>query len=69
MVDALPLVSDVGEALAIYIRDGRGDSPTRRAFLRHYPPHIGLMGPAAIGHIVRSTVARAGVRRALCLPS
>jgi len=59
----LPLVSDVGEAIAIYIRDGRGISPTRRVFLRHYPPHIGLTGPAAIGHIVRSALARAGIRR------
>jgi integrase/recombinase XerD len=63
VVEPLPLVSDVGEALAVYIRDGRGVSPTRRVFLRHYPPHIGLTGPAAVGHIVRSALARAGIRR------
>jgi site-specific recombinase XerD len=64
IVEPLPLVSDVGEALAAYIRDDRGVSPTRRVFLRHYPPHIGLTGPAAVGHIVRSALARAGIRRA-----
>jgi integrase/recombinase XerD len=63
MVEPLPLVSDVGEALAAYIRDARGASPTRRVFLRHLAPHIGLTGPAAVGHIVRSALAQAGVRR------
>ena len=63
MVEPLPLVSDVGKALAAYIRGGRGTSATRRVFLRHYLPHTGLTGPAAIGHIVRSALARAGVRR------
>jgi integrase/recombinase XerD len=63
MFERLPLVSEVGKALAMYIRDSRGVSPTRRVFLRHYPPHIGLTGPAAVGHIVRSALARAGVQR------
>src|SRR5207244_9135367 len=63
VVEPLPLVSDVGEALAVYLRDDRGVSPTRRVFLRHYPPHIGLTGPAAVGHIVRSALAQADIRR------
>ena len=63
MFERLPLVSEVGRALAMYIRDSRGVSPTRRVFLRHYPPHIGLTGPAAVGHIVRSALARAGIQR------
>jgi site-specific recombinase XerD len=63
IVEPLPLVSDVGKALAAYIRDDRGVSATRRVFLRHYPPHIGLTGPAAVGHIVRSALARADIRR------
>lgn len=63
IVEPLPLVSDVGKALSTYIRNARGASPTRRVFLRHYPPHVGLTGPAAIGHIVRSALARAGVQR------
>ncbi len=34
MVDHLPLLSDVGEALAVYIRKDRGVSTSRRVFLR-----------------------------------
>ena len=63
MVDHLPLPSDVGEALAAYLREDRGVSTSRRVFLRIWAPHIGLTGPAAVGHIVRRALAHAGVRR------
>jgi integrase/recombinase XerD len=63
MVDHLPLVSDVGEALALYLRDDRGVSASRRLFLRIWAPRIGLTGPAAVGHIVRRALAQAGVHR------
>jgi integrase/recombinase XerD len=63
MVDHLPLLSDVGEALALYIREDRGVSASRRVFLRTWAPRIGLTGPAAVGHIVRRALAQAGVRR------
>ena len=63
MVDRLPLLADIGEALALYIRQDRSVSEFRRVFQRVYPPHVGLAGPAAIGHIVRQALARAGVRR------
>jgi len=63
MVDHLPLLSDVGEALALYIREDRGISDSRRVFLRIWAPRNGLTGPAAIGHIVRRALAQAGVRR------
>lgn len=59
----LPLVSDVGEALARYLRQDRGTSSARQVFLRMPAPHAGLGGPAAIGHIVRSALARAAIRR------
>ena len=62
-VDHLPLLSDVGEALASYLREDRGVSTSRRVFLRMWAPRIGLTGPAAVGHIVRRALARAGVRR------
>jgi integrase/recombinase XerD len=64
MVDHLPLLREVGDALAAYVRDGRGVSSSRRVFLRTWAPHIGLTGPAAVGHIVRSALVRAEVRRA-----
>jgi len=63
MVEHLPLICDVGEALAAYLRGDRGGSSSRRVFLRTWAPHVGLTGPAAVGHIVRKALARAGVRR------
>lgn len=63
MVDHLPLVADVGEALATYVRDDRGVSSSRQVFLRTWAPRVGLTGPAAVGHIVRLALARAGIRR------
>ncbi len=63
MLDPLPLLSDVGEALATYIREDRGASTSRRVFLRTLAPRTSLAGPAAVGHIVRRALARADVRR------
>jgi len=63
MIDHLPLLADVGEALARYLREDRGVSASRRVFLRIWAPHMGLTGPAAVGHIVRRALAQAGVRR------
>jgi len=63
IVDRLPLLADVGEALALYIRENRGVSASRRVFLRIWAPRNGLTGPAAVGHIVRRALAQAGVRR------
>lgn len=61
-VDRLPLLSDVGEALAVYLQD-RKTSASRRVFLRMIAPHVGLAGPAAIGHVVRAALARASIHR------
>lgn len=63
ILDHLPLVCDVGEALAAYVRDDRGVSSSRRVFLRTWAPRVGLTGPAAVGHIVRKALVRAGIRR------
>jgi len=63
VLDHLPLIYDVGEALATYVREDRGASSSRRVFLRTWAPRVGLTGPAAVGHIVRKALARAGVRR------
>jgi site-specific recombinase XerD len=62
-VERLPLLQDIGEALAAYLRKDRGASQSRRIFLRMWAPRIGLTGPAAVGHIVRLALARAGIRR------
>jgi integrase/recombinase XerD len=63
IVDQLPLLRDVGKALAAYLHEDRGVSASRRVFLRIWAPIIGLTGPAAVGHIVRRALARAGIRR------
>ena len=63
LLDHLPLIRDVGEALAAYIHDDRGVSSSRHVFLRTWAPRVGLTGPAAVGHIVRKALRRAGVRR------
>jgi site-specific recombinase XerD len=62
-VERLPLLQDIGEALAAYLRKDRGVSQSRRIFLRMWAPRIGLTGPAAVGHIGRLALARAGIRR------
>ncbi|KDR37640.1 tyrosine-type recombinase/integrase [Caballeronia glathei] len=64
MVEHVPLPSEVGGAIATYLRDARGASASRRVFLRMYAPRVGLAGPAAIGHIVRLAFARAAFRPA-----
>ena len=61
-LDHVPLLADVGEAVALYLREDRGVSISRRLFLRLIPPYIGLTGPCSIDHIVRLALARAGVR-------
>jgi integrase/recombinase XerD len=62
-IERLPLLQDIGEALAAYLRKDRGVSKSRRIFLRMWAPRIGLTGPAAVGHIVRLALARAGICR------
>ncbi len=60
--DRLPLLSDIGESLALYLHQDRGTTLSRKVFLRMIAPSIGLAGPGAVGHIVRYAVDRAGLR-------
>lgn len=62
VIEPLPLVDDVGEALARSLREGHPKDECRRVFRRVYPPYGGFAGPAAVGHIVRTALARAGVQ-------
>lgn len=63
VIETLPLLTEIGEALARYLRDDRRNDDSRRVFRRVYPPYGGFAGPAAVGHIVRAALVRAGVRR------
>jgi site-specific recombinase XerD len=60
--DHVPLLADVGHALARYLQHGRGPSRSRRVFLRLIPPRVGFARPCTIDHIVRLAFARADVR-------
>ncbi len=62
VVNRLPLLSDVGEALSAYLRDRDAGAPTRRIFLRRCAPIRELGGRAAIGSIVRVGLNRAGLQ-------
>lgn len=62
--DRLPLLDDVGEELALYIREARGPSSSRRVFLRRCAPHVGLSGPTAVCLVARHALRRAGLARA-----
>lgn len=60
----LPLPSDVGQALALYLREARGRSESRRVFLRRCAPQVGLSGPTAVCVVAREALRRAGLRPA-----
>ena len=60
----LPLPSDVGDALASYLRHGRPRCSCRRVFLRNRPPLAGFTNSAAISAVVKHALRRAGVKSA-----
>jgi integrase/recombinase XerD len=57
----LPLPTEVGKAIAAYLRRGRPDSTSRRVFLRAKAPIRGFRGPCGISCIVRHSLKRAGI--------
>jgi integrase/recombinase XerD len=59
---ALPLPSDVGTALAAYLRHGRPRSTNRRVFLRNKAPIRGFLSQCGIGSIIRHALQRAGIQ-------
>lgn len=58
---ALPLPTDVGAAVARYLRRGRPRSPSRRVFLRTHAPIRGFAGASAIACVVRHAIERAAI--------
>ena len=59
--DHLPLPRDVGEALAIYLRNDRPTCPTRRVFIRMRAPCRGFKNSTTVSTIVRRAVQRSGL--------
>jgi site-specific recombinase XerD len=60
----VPLIAEVGDALARYIQHGRPRCTTRRVFIRGRAPRDGLANSSAICCIVERALARAGVQSA-----
>jgi len=58
-VDRLPLLSDVGEALAAYLYDGRPRAESRKVFLATLAPQRGLR-PGSVNNVVRRACQRTG---------
>jgi site-specific recombinase XerD len=59
--DHLPLLPEVGEALAAYLRSDRPLVSTRRVFVRMWAPLRGFAGPSTVSTIVRRALERAGL--------
>ena len=57
--DRLPLPQDVGAAIVDYLRHARPACPSRQVFLRVRAPRRRLVGPCAIGDVVRAALQRA----------
>ena len=57
--EPLPLLEEVGAAVADYLRDGRPPCSTRRLFVRIDAPHRGFKTSAAVADVVRRALARA----------
>src|ERR1039457_3875528 len=57
--DPLPLLNEVGEAVACYLRDGRPRAGSRKVFLTSLAPLRGMKA-AAVGQVVRRACERAG---------
>jgi site-specific recombinase XerD len=60
----LPLPTDVGEALALYLRHGRPSCASRKVFIRDKAPLREFTGSQSICAVVRSALNRAGVESA-----
>jgi len=60
--DRLPLPADVGEALAIYLRQHRPRCATRRVFIRSRAPHCGFVDSSPITMIVYRALKKAGLQ-------
>jgi site-specific recombinase XerD len=61
-LDRLPLLREVGQALAAYLHRGRPHCDSRRVFIHSRAPHVGFdHGASALCAIVRAALARAGL--------
>lgn len=59
--DRMPLLPDVGKALALYLQKARPAGSSRRVFLCRRAPHRGFGHPSSVTTIVTRALARAGL--------
>jgi len=59
--DRLPLLADVGAAIAQYVQQDRPSAACRRVFLCRKAPHRGFSHPSSVTTLVTRAFARAGV--------
>lgn len=59
--DRLPMLPEVGDAIARYLRRDRPRSSSRRVFLRGRAPIRGFGHPSTVSTIVARSLARAGI--------
>jgi len=59
--EVMPLLDDVGKALADYLRHGRPVCDTRRVFVRLCAPYRGLKHASSLCDVVKRALARAGI--------
>jgi site-specific recombinase XerD len=61
-IDRLPLLREIGEALALYLVKDRPRASSRRVFLRLCAPNRGLAGAGTVQYVVKAALKRAGLR-------
>jgi site-specific recombinase XerD len=59
--DRLPLLPEVGEALALYLQKDRPPGRSRRVFVCRRAPHRGFAHPSSVTTIVARALVRAGL--------
>ena len=57
----LPMTTEVGKAIAAYLKSGRPTSNSRSVFLRARAPARGFQGASGVGSIVRHSLQRIGI--------
>lgn len=57
----MPLSTEVGRAIAAYLKKGRPRCASRRLFIREHAPRVGFANSAAISTLVQRALADAGV--------
>ena len=60
--DRLPMPQEVGTAIVDYLRHARPTCASRHVFIRVRAPRRRLVGPSAIGDVVRAALQRAGLQ-------